>query len=81
MPIRYSKTYELTQYYRSVLSELSSVARQEMLKTLERPTSYGGNQKHPGKLKEKQPAKLKKKKRAKIKENQSGKLQKLGEIL
>ncbi|OQD60964.1 hypothetical protein PENPOL_c019G09179 [Penicillium polonicum] len=36
--IRYSNTYELTKYYRSVFSKFSPVARQEMLKALERPT-------------------------------------------
>ncbi|OQE10128.1 hypothetical protein PENFLA_c001G10950 [Penicillium flavigenum] len=69
--IRYSNTYELTQYYRSVFSELSPVARQEMLKALERPTFSGSKEKQPAELK-KQSVKLKK---------QSAKLQKPGETL
>jgi hypothetical protein len=52
-----------------------------MLKTLERPTYYGGNQQQPGKLKEKQSAKLKGKQPAKPKEKKSAKLQKTGETL
>ena len=47
----YSNTYELIQSYRSVFSELSPMARQEMLKVLERPTFSGSKEKQHAKPK------------------------------
>lgn len=35
--IRYSKTAELTKYYRSVFKQLTPTSRQEIFKALERP--------------------------------------------